>query len=82
MFIYKSPVGTFWIKPNDDGRFVLGIDQETLVFIIPQLALLMMFMFTSLVIIHGINLTEKSMMPQQIFMNGKKLDLCFLKSFD
>lgn len=32
MFIYKSPVGTFWIKPNDDGRFVLGIDQETLGF--------------------------------------------------
>lgn len=29
MFIYKSPVGTFWIKPFN-GRFLLGIDGEQL----------------------------------------------------
>lgn len=28
-YIYKSPVGTFWIQPQD-GRWMLGIDDERL----------------------------------------------------
>lgn len=28
-YIYKSPVGTFWIQP-EDGRWILGIDDERL----------------------------------------------------
>lgn len=29
MYIYKSPVGVFWIKLHN-GRFVLGIDNQML----------------------------------------------------
>jgi len=30
MWIYKSRQGTFWIKRREDGRFLLGIDEEAL----------------------------------------------------
>jgi hypothetical protein len=27
---YRTPVGMFWIKPRDDGRYVLGIGDDAL----------------------------------------------------
>ena len=27
---YKTDVGTFWIQPNSNGRFTLGIDNDAL----------------------------------------------------
>ncbi|VBB07700.1 Hypothetical protein LUCI_2965 [Lucifera butyrica] len=30
MYTYKSPVGTFWIKPDGKGNFVLGIENQEL----------------------------------------------------
>ena len=30
MFYYKSPVGMFWIKPTQAGRYALGIGDEIL----------------------------------------------------
>ena len=29
-WIYNTDVGTFWIKPNQNGRYTLGINSEAL----------------------------------------------------
>jgi len=30
MWVYRSPVGTFWIRQNQSGHFTLGIGDEAL----------------------------------------------------
>lgn len=30
MWIYRTPIGTFWIRPQAGGRWVLGIEDEAL----------------------------------------------------